>query len=463
MAIASHKPDTESRIAVRQPAVEDNYQSVILDNNTNSLKSVITYIQGSKQSCTYYNQVSNEHTDVRMSDPGQLQVYQQYLKISGLELLVDTPLNYSQDQSTNLVTVTGSASVLPVIVPSSGDVFVITLIDNRIGLFSVTAVERLTFNKDSVYKIEYVLVEYITGLHDLKLATVESKVNKEYFYSHDRLINGQMPLLNTEQFQSETNLLAYRSELVKYYFKRFYDKTAGMPILPIHEPRIMDTFVLEFMLKYVSTTDAPEVAKVQLRPTDSDQYLKQPTLYDAISERSKVVLRDCNKKMNLVSTTIFSSNVYLRSVRFSNIDYCIYPVDADVLRYETVVDGLPLVVKEFASLNTTYNQIDATTATHGAVYNATRDRLTIGNIGIPYIKDVLCDEYYVFSTDFYNNVQGGCSVLESLVLQFLNKEMMDVTKLIDLLNRYSQWNRLEQFYYIPILYVLVCDAIKTLG
>lgn len=463
MPIASHKPDTESRIAVRQPAVEKNYQSVVLDNNKDSLKSIITYVQGSKQPCTYYNQVANEHTDARMSDPGQLGVYQQYIKISGFELLVDTPINYTQNQSSALVTVSGSAIVLPVIVPSVGDVIVIRLIDNRIGLFSITATERLTFNKDAAYKVEYILVEYITGLDDSKLATIEAKVNKEYFYSHDRLINGQMPLLNTDQYQSETDLIAYRSELVKYYFKRFYDKTAAMPILPIHDPRIMDTFVMEFMLKFVSTGDAPEIAKIQMRMTDSDEYLKQPTLYDALVNRSSVVLSDCNKKMNLVSTTIFSRNVYLRSVRFSNIDYCIYPTDADVLRPETLTDGLPLVIKEFASLNTTYNQIDATTATHGSVFNATMDRLTIGNIAIPYIKDVLCDEYYVLSSDFYNNVQGGCSVLETLTLQFINKEPIDVTKLIDLLHRYNRWNRLEQFYYIPILYVLVCDAIKTLG
>ena len=71
-----------------------------------------------------------------------------------------------------------------------------------------------------------------------------------------------------------------------------------------------------------------------------------------------------------------------------------------------------------------------------------------------HIKPVTIDDCYVFSNEFYMD-SYPLSVLEELTMDYLHHRAVNVSKLSTLCKRYRSWGRLEQFYYIPILLLLI--------
>jgi hypothetical protein len=70
------------------------------------------------------------------------------------------------------------------------------------------------------------------------------------------------------------------------------------------------------------------------------------------------------------------------------------------------------------------------------------------------IKPVLIDDYYVLSADFYSQA-NTMSLLESAVWQYLNGTKLDALQLVKTADLVYNWGVLEQFYYTPILLVLM--------
>jgi hypothetical protein len=60
----------------------------------------------------------------------------------------------------------------------------------------------------------------------------------------------------------------------------------------------------------------------------------------------------------------------------------------------------------------------------------------------------------MFSENFYLNKRESISILEELLLDYIEDKDLDTTKLFLLKNSVNSWNFLEQFYYIPMLYLL---------
>jgi len=79
------------------------------------------------------------------------------------------------------------------------------------------------------------------------------------------------------------------------------------------------------------------------------------------------------------------------------------------------------------------------------------------NVNIPYYHPVLKDDFYVLSRAFYEDTADK-SVLEILVKDYLKMQTLDLDKLYRLTETFKKLGRLEQFYYGPILMVLIKEA-----
>lgn len=517
MAIAAYKPDTESPVVTNLPRVENNYDSIIVDNSETPIRSLLTYIQGSHWTVDYYNQITSRDTDIRTSDPGQSSIYQQYRKIEKLDLLVETPISSSQNTDNTLMSVKGSSKVYPVIVPNVGDIFKATLIDGMVGIFTITEVERLSFNKDAVYMIDYNLTKYVKDPNDVDLKTIEDKVIRTYVYSKDRLINGQMPLLNQDQYNKEKSLQVYGSEIIRYLFKNFFNRDLMTLVIPGQSLYVYDPIVLSFLRKIINNDQAPEIRQTQFLNTENDPYLAQPTLFDAILNRDINMLSYVNKEMKLVDPRYFSLNAYLNSIYYTGVQYIVYPLDITLTpnwpktNGPEIIDPLSTIIASngyvpgtgispsYTDYNDCKNLLDSdknicgvdvngnplpnvvygpkaeccgdivtilsklipTTGMHQRLYNPILDVYNDGVHNTPYTYDVLYDGYYVLSNNFYSQ-NGNQSVLESLVSQMIKGEVIDINALYSLCKTYTKWNRLEQFYYIPVLYALIITAIGNL-
>ena len=62
-----------------------------------------------------------------------------------------------------------------------------------------------------------------------------------------------------EDFFKVTNLKALYSDLVKFYFRNFFNKSQFTLVLPGQSKVIYDSNLVNYLLKIVNTDDAPEV------------------------------------------------------------------------------------------------------------------------------------------------------------------------------------------------------------
>ena len=449
MAIMKFKPDVD------QPATEPNlpriepkkYDSIVNDDKSSPINSLIAYIEGAPWICNYYSQVVTKHNDLREIDPGQPNIYQQYQEIKGLEIRVSSPLSNSYDADTGITTVIGNGILYPFIVPNISDYFVTDAGIDRKGLYRITNTERKTFNRDSAFYIDYELVGYIDVLTDV-YDDLLSKVTRHYVFDKDRLVDGSQPVLKTEEYNQLTSLKSLYKDIVAYYFKTFFNRSYMTLMLPGQETGIYDSLLVNYLMKIVDSFDAYEIRNVKQVPTDNDRYLAQNQFWEIMLNKDYSSLDSCNQFMGIANKYIFNKNAFLHGVIFSNIDYLVYPVTPDVT---SQIDENP------NSKVLSIVEMIQPTNVHGTLADMIADQYITPNAVYPLIKTVTTDDYYVLSEPFYTGTTG-LSLLEIMTKDYLKKQTLDLPQLLALCGKYKTWGRLEQFYYGPILLTLIKEA-----
>ena len=453
MPIASYKPDTNPPVVTPNiPKVEpSNYKSIIYDDKNIPLHSLISYIEGSSWTVDFYSQVVSRDNDLREVDPGQPTIYQQYQKINKLELRVDASLSSSYDSDTGITTVNGSANIYPFIIPNVSDYFVTDAGDNRTALFRVTNVERKTFNRDSVYAIDYVMVGYTDAVGAL-YTELTDKVIREYHFSKDRLLEGLSPILKTTDYEQITNLKASYKDLVEYYFKMFFNRRYMTLVVPGQEVAVYDSYLINYIRRIIDSTLSLDYKHMKTIPTDGDVFLKQLQFWDILYYRDYDLLKQANRNMQLVTKHLFTKNSYLHGLAYSNIDYIVYPSSPEIT---TMIDQT-----EISKTISTDEVIIEVANYEDTIASLLTDQYTDVNSVYPIMQLVTVDDSYVLSNDFYDNT-ANMSLLEQLTKDYIKKQTLDLTKLNALVNKYRGWGRLEQFYYGPILMTLLLEADRS--
>jgi hypothetical protein len=454
MPVASRKPTADpTALKPVLPTIEPkDYQSIVVDDNQLPLNSLITYMEGSPWTVDYYNQVITRDNDIREFDPGQVNIYQQYTKITGLEVRVTTPLTDSQESDSALVSVTGAALIYPFLVPNIGDVFVAEASEGRRGVYRVDNVERKTFNKGSAFSIEYQLVCYVDSDQDY-YRNLEDKTTKIFFFDKQRLTAGLAPTLIEKDFKELNNLNILYEELCLFYFRTFFSREYGTLILPGQQYSIYDAFVVQYILKIVNTTDAPEIRHIKNLSIEHEKYLAQNQFWSVLLARDPELLNYCNRQMGLTQVKNFGHDPVFTGLRYTRLDYIVYPIVGD----ESLTSGYQNPPK----LPTAMASVIKTQTSPGNLAALVQDTIVTQNRAIPFINPMLSDDQYVFTAQFYNDGTGQ-SMLEALTQDYLKGNALSVEVLTKIANRYSKWGRLEQFYYIPILLTLIKTSVRGL-
>ena len=448
MPIAGHKPLTQVNTQPSLPTIEPkNHKGIIYDDKNVPLHSLIAYISGAPMSVDWYAQVVGEHNDLREIDTEQHGNQQQYQKTVGLELRVAGPLQSSYDPETSITKVQGSATVYPFMRPNVADYFITDTPDNQRAIFRVSQVDRKTFNRDSVYSIEYEMVGYVSN-NPVMYQDFENKTIRTYHFSKERLVEGLNPTLRSEDYHRVANLKALYSDIVKHYYDTFFNKRYSTLVLPAQSHAIYDSFLVNYLLKLNDTFDAYEIRSIKQIPTDGDTYLNQKQFWDLMLYKDYTGRRLCNDEMVLVSKLLFNRNGFVAGLAYSNIDYVVYPKTPDTStqipdRYGIKLEAMETVVD--------------TTAYKGTVADVLDNQYVTPLKTLELIHGVLDDAKYVLSAAFYNDTDN-MSVLELLVKAYLQGKPIDLDMLYALCDQYRYWKRLDQYYYAPILMTLVKEA-----
>ena len=449
MPIAARKPSSAiDHIEPRLPEVQPReYKSTVIDDASRPITSLISYIQGAPWTVDWYGQIVTKHQNLRDLDPGQPNLYQSYAKINGLELRVQSPLQDSFNQENATVKVTGTAVVYPFVVPNVGDYFVAEAGYSKQGIFTVKSVERLTFNLNSAFNVDYELVGE-TDVEAVLYKDLCDKVGREYHFDKARLAEGLQPILRSNDYQQLFDLRKEYAYIVRSYFATFFNPRYKTLVLPGQESAIYDSNLVAFLMKIVDLFDADQIRKIQVYNGNNDPYIQQSDLWSVLLDRIYDELQYAHKKKSLVHRDAFNINSYLTGFRYTPMDYIVYPQKPDSsMMTEKLPVGLPTSFVEV--VKTTNRQETPADLISGNYVTATRT--------VPYIKQVLCDDYYVLSEDFYNST-ANLSALEILVKDYLKGNTLNLDMLYAVVRVYPTWARLEQFYYGPLLMVLIKAA-----
>lgn len=451
MPIASYKPNANPVIPVSQPKVEpSNYKSIIYSDDNVPLSSLIAYIEGSPYICDYYRQVVAEGNDLREIDHGQANIYQQYERINKLEIRVSSALNSSYDSNTGITSVTGAGIIYPFMIPNIADYFTSDAGNNRQGLFRITNVERRTFNRDSAFYVDYELVGYIDAVQAL-YDDLTSKVIREYHFSKERLLEGLQPVLRTQQYQQLDSLSAIEYEITNFYFKTFLNREYMTLLIPGQTLAIYDSLLTDFIFKIVDSFKYYEMRTLRQYSIDNNPFLKQPQLWDLLIRKDFNGLASCNQKMSQVTKYAFNPNGFIHGIYFTNVDAIVYP---------TTPDLTALLQSHAEARVVNLEVLDEPTNVHGTLADLISNQYNAGTTTYPYIHTVTVDDYYVLSSDFYNQT-SNMSLLEILVKDYIKQQTINIDYLLALCNHYTTWGRLEQFYYIPLLILLIKEANRS--
>ncbi|MFL9998859.1 hypothetical protein [Paraburkholderia sediminicola] len=445
-----HTPlvDQPSPVMIAKPA----YRGVTVDTQYVPQSSLLTAIEGSSWTVNYYSQVLDDDNALSGQQVDREAIYQQYRLIIRLELKVTQPLTASQDQESKQTQVTGTAVTYPFLIPVEGDMFLADIGDGREGVFRITGTEKRTYFKESCYQIEYTLVDYST---EQRRGDLDRKVVLELYFERDFLIHGQNPLLLRQDYADVQFLTDKYYEILQIYFAMFASNEFKTLLVPGQRRPVYDHFLMKAVTGFFETTQAPALVQMRILNVDDSDVLRCFTLWDALALRQKSLLPFINRRTGLLTTRVFTRRPRLEGIRYSGIDYVVYPKDPEVcVNY----DILPTRIR--ASADHALRPVPARAgALDQVLQHKARQDLPYGNA--PLVHDVLVDDYYVFSEAFYTNGDGQ-SQLELLVRDYLDLKAVSRRTLVLMSETWHAFGALERFYYLPILLLLIRSTIRSI-
>lgn len=432
------------------------FKGVAQDTRYTPAKNIVSFVEGYRWTVDYFSAVLGSDSMQTGQNLGLSAVTQQYRFIEKLEVKVSTPLSSNQNIETKEFHTTGAAHVFPGLVPTEGDVFIGQIADGRFGLFEVTSSERKSVFKDSVHYIEYTMVDYLT---DERRNDLMSKIVIHYVYTANQLRYNLSPLIERKEYNTLEEMANIYESMIHLYMRRFFNKDLLTMLLPGQATPTYDHFLTCAIRTLVQTTQAPEMLRYRVLNFDEDLLLQADTLWTAIYEGSPDYLINAVKKVGIVSMAAFGKDrPETRAAYYTGVCAVVYPTDYLMsegwlnkgIYKDQEATSMPASLPARTDLPTDMPPAD-TTVTPPAAGELDTDT-------VDYYP-VHQDNYYVFSSNFYNysatNTAIKMSRLEMLTWQMINQQSVDPATLLRLVKSYHRWGTMEIFYYTPILMALI--------
>lgn len=448
MAIAQIKPSVPDTPKPTLPeAIPKNFMGLTYDNSQQPITSLISYVEGAPWSVEgYYRQIIGQHNDLKEVDIGLSPEYQSYSLIKRLEIRLQNQLTGQTNQETQFTSVEGSALVYGFLEPNPNDYFIAEVSHLRKALFKITDVDRLTWRRESVFGIQFMLVDYVDRIPSI-VQNLKDKTTSEYVFSKDRLMENLNPYLKTETYALVNDLNNARKKIGDYYLSAFSytsTRTLNMPGQP--GKRIYDSFLVDFCMATFGYLEFTDIIKIKQLPTDGDQYLKQPQFWKAVLDRDPVMIQLGNQKMALARTDLFLKNSWVKTLFAARMDLIVYPKTPDI----SLVSGEDLLPKP-----TFKEGLKLTTGPHGEILTQEQKLYRLDDRDILSYKYPNEDDWYVMSSAFYSGDRENMSLIELITTDYLNDNTLDLKQLSHLIGLYPKMERLAQYYYGPLLMCLI--------
>lgn len=440
------KPDVQNTPKV-QPEI---YKTAVYEETNKPFQSMIAYVDGAPWSVEYYSQIVGKHSELKPIDTSASGVHQSYRHISNLEIRVTSALSDNYNAETSTMRTSGTGHIYGGVVPNVDDHFVTETNDRELTIFKIDSVEALSASRDTVYEVTYSVISRVSESPDI-YKSITGKVAQEYAFIKNRINEGNSPLVVKEDYNKLLNLQQAFKDILDYYMSTFWSKGNRMMVLPGQSKLIYDYNNIEFLFKIADPCEHNSLLGVVRAPNVPSVFADQDNIFDALIKRSYQLSQNCNNTFALVRADAGGNNAWICGPAFYDIDYIVYPKNPDTT---AVVSGTrPLTLASW--------KFEATKRKGQSFIDPENDVVAIPNGTVPLIKPACSGDYYVLSEDFYT---GGSNLsgLEILVRDYLKNSTLSMDILTKIISRYPDMVRMDQFYYGPIILLLIKEASRKI-
>lgn len=378
-------------------------------NSINFEQKVYGYLEGTPWTVIYYGRfLGNADVSMNSNDTND-PTLKQYCKINNFELRVTSSLSHTTNQETGTSQVVGESNVYGVITPVVGDIFLGSASNNSNEIFEVVSVDRATYFQESVNKIRYHQIGYLTPEN---LTEINTFVVSEIYFDIGRYTAGQQSLYSKSEYLQFKGIKDYAKSIVDKYVNEFYYSTTNTFVYRGTDDKIYyDQHLLTYWHTLINSDDC--VSGIYPKNFDvKNTSLIKPyvTIFDLLIGQNLNLLEDCIKCTQFMSTVVY------------NILFTRYSI------YTSYIDA---VITPYIAIN---NVADIS-----SIPQDTSVQLIAGT--------------YIFTTGFYNGLPQ--TTFEVLVMKYLRREAIKLSDVIIEINLLKVKTSLERFYQTPIILALV--------
>lgn len=486
-SIMPEKTKQSPQVQITNPS----FKHSIITSEHKPMSAFLMYIQGQVQIVDYYSQILGADEEVSSPELDQEAIYQQYRLIKNLELKFDGELSSSTDTQDQEMTIDGRASLYPYLRPNKGDVFIMDIGNGLGGRFTVTEVEQMYLQKETVWGISFTLAKI---LDDEDFGKLQNKVIETLHFVKDFMLYGQNPILVDSDFIKLKSAKTTFKAVLSNYLDEFLSTKYSTLVVPTSSgSAIYDPFAVRAFLQVMDMTDDRRVNGVQtFNSQEIDQYydtsIWMPLIRPLYFKEKDIWLRATESRVQLLNV-----EPGYRSLRYSGFSLFVKPINP----MNNVDDYSGENSKSLTGYSSLGTGAGAFYGSDGNAINADGERFQscfrtnyyhINHIymwkhnprnELSYIEEWQCrkpcedkelntenicgdfKDGYIFDSKFWEQETVRDEFL-SVVRNHLSDNIVDPIRILDLLSARKSWTRKERFYKTLILLIILKSNIRRL-
>lgn len=397
-------------------------RTTVIDMERTPKSYLLPVVEGSSWPTErWYRSLKGKNDPKVLFDPKVDTPSQQFDCIRNLELRVTSALDRSQDGGNKTYSMMGAATVVNSVPVNEGDFFTASIGDGRFGLFTITSSNRPSNNKISTYTVEYGMLYEVTPRHR---EVLERCTARTYYYIKERAYTGGDTLLTEKEYRQFMQLGEYITSIEETYVKRFYSADAQTLLYP--NPTWGYAYDV-FLTLFVKALGLRVVGKdIRIYPHQRTNVKDVETLFSLILKQDPLFLQDANRPNKPFLTRSFRTLQPANNVAWSKIVVTRF-FQADMPLNQQLGNWEP-----FAAFNPV--------------------QVPLNGSDVPLFNPLTYTPY-ILSETFYAGSYS--SVLEYALQAYLNKQPLDSQIAAQLGAEVHKLPRDSQFYYVPLVYVLL--------
>lgn len=410
---------------------KDTMDSVVRTYDTEADYTILNFLEGSKWTVDYYNQDLGKNDSGSLLDSALPSVLSPRTKIKSLTLMVTEAFSENIYESMSGRAIFYAGDIRPFL----GDVFVVPILNKKLGIFQITDTKIKTYVNKNMYEIGYEVYIIDDNLSANNfLAILEDSVNRTFVFNKDFVRNRSSVLFTEEEDNRYTDFKEHMEYLSNKWIKTFRDNRTNLITIKKQSLIYVDFNLEKFFISILNTNSVennPIYANTVYAPFGNR--FESDTILDLFINKKMIKLTDLSR----YTVGLCDMGV---------IDYDLRGGDLSGLGFHCMV----FVYKD----NCMLSEIGNTGSCFSSI-EFSEVCTPENNSLLPDIKTITgTSKHYMFSENFYNNERSNISILEELLLDYIEDRELDTAKLYSLKESVNSWNHLEQFYYIPMLYLL---------